>query len=45
MGLEQVKALELQAGEHGERWLEAGGRCGHVAARRGAAAISQWGGW
>ena len=37
--LEQVKALELQAAEHGEWWLEAGGRYGHVAARRGAAAI------
>ena len=24
--LEQVKALELQAAEHGEWWLEAGGR-------------------
>ena len=45
MGLEQVKALELQAGEHGEWWLEAGGRYGHVAARSGAAAIFQGGGW
>ena len=42
-GLEQVKALQLQAAERGEWWLEAGGRSGHVAARRGAAAIFQGG--